>query len=154
MVVLAAVGGLVLGLRRLSMVGIGGAAWWIYSDRSRSGDGATLTEAPEAAAPDTPARAEPAAGGAARVALEAGDPSLQWVKISDAQGRQVIKASPSGEASLEPGSYELSGKVVGRPAAKASLDVAGDAAWSCLPADEGRIRCTESMAGATLVLQP
>ena len=136
---LVAVGvGLAVGFLGIVVLGVGGAVWWKLRQPEAPG-----VEAPAAATGETVA-----------VALEVEDPKLQWLKLSDAAGARVAKAKPSGSAQIEPGTYALSAKIVGRPAISGEVEVTGDATWRCVVADDAKVRCEEDTSGVTLTLAP
>ena len=124
--------------------GLAAAVWWMNR--------ASSTDPLSAVASSADAEA-PAPAGGVRVSLVADDDTLQWLKLKDASGAQVLKASPSAETTVPAGAYVLSAKVVGRAALSAEFTVDGDSAWSCQQGEAGTVACTEA-AGANLALTP
>lgn len=144
----------------LAVGGAGAAvAVWYFKFRDPAPETPPMVEAPADAPTEAPAEAPtapaeaPVAASVARVQVTSPtDSMLQWIKVSDADGQQVLKGSPTAEASLSAGRYTLSAKMVGREAQKTELDVGADVVLTCAADDKGNIRCS-SDAGAELVLQ-
>lgn len=125
--------------------GLAAAFWWMTQTPESS------TGGEPAASASAPIEAAPTAG--AKLRLSANDATLQWLKLTDAAGDRVLKASPDGDAVLAPGTYTLAAKVVGRGAVSAELDVQADSDWTCTVAEAGAVECT-SETGSTLRLEP
>jgi hypothetical protein len=125
--------------------GLAAAFWWMTQTPESS------TGGEPAASASAPIEAAPTAG--AKLRLSANDATLQWLKLTDAAGDRVLKASPDGDAVLAPGTYTLAAKVVGRGAVSAALDVQADSDWTCTVAEAGAVECT-SETGSTLRLEP
>ncbi len=94
------------------------------------------------------------AAGAVSIKVQAADGALlQWIKLTDAGGQQVLKGSPAGDASIPPGAYTLSAKMVGRPACNASVTLDADTTFTCRTDEESRIFCAPE-GGTELALAP
>ena len=134
--------GLAVGLFGVVGIGAAGAAWWYFQ---------LQPNAPAAPAPD---RAAAATADAVTVGLESDDPTLQWLKLKGPSGDTLAKASPSASASLAPGDYTLSAKVVGRPAVEGLFVVEAADTWRCRVHDAAKVRCEADTSGGSVTLAP
>ena len=133
--------GLAIGLLGVVGLGAAGGIWWYLQQQP---------EAPSAASAEAPAPA----GDAVALALEADDPTLQWLKLRGPAGDTLAKASPSASAAIAPGDYTLRAKVVGRPAIEGPLTVDAADTWRCVVLDGAKVRCEADSSGATVTLAP
>lgn len=131
-----AAGGLVIG-----GAGLAGALWWM-----------NRTPSVETAAPPSGSTAAVDSDGAS-VTLVASSSTLQWLKLTGPDGARLLKASPEGTASVAPGEYTLSAKIVGRQAVSGPLSVTAATTWTCSEGEAGKVAC-ESSSGDSLTLAP
>ena len=89
-----------------------------------------------------------------RVELRGGDPTVQWIRLFDSEGEEMLSARPDGHVDVVPGNYRISVKVVARPVLTGNVSIDGAAFLKCKPATMGRIRCTNEAGRARLVLEP
>jgi serine/threonine-protein kinase len=110
------------------------------------------TTAPQvASASGGAAPAQDTPGASVRVRLE-GAP-VQWIRVHDPAGQRVADGQEELSGNLPLGTYELSLKLVGRPALKGTLEVPGDGvALVCQPGKESTVTCAG--AAQPLTLQP
>ena len=84
--------------------------------------------------------------------LVAGDESIQWIRLKDADQEVVLKADPDNSAVLPAGSYQLSSKVIGYPSVSAEFTLEGDTSLSCTPTTAGKVRCSDPAQDLQLAL--
>lgn len=142
------------------VLGIAAVALGVYFFVLRDGgftmpgsDAVVAADPTEPAEPNEPTEpAEPAAGAALTVSVNAADGALlQWIKLADASGQQVLKGSPSGSGAVPAGTYTLSAKMVGRAASSAELTLEQDATLTCRTDEESRVICADD-GGTELTL--
>jgi len=139
-----AVAGLVM------IASVGGAAWWFFNKGSQpSAPSPNVTPSIKSAA-----EADAVDGEWIEVSLHAGDPTVQWIRLTNAEGTRVLTAKPDGTASIPPAEYELSVKVVARSVLKMPLDLNSDTTLTCKPSTMGRVRCMDRRGGSKLILRP
>jgi serine/threonine protein kinase len=88
------------------------------------------------------------------VELQAGDPTVQWIRLFNDKGDRLLTARPDASAQLSPGTYELRVKVVARSALSGEVSLEEDTFLSCKPATMGRVRCTDRDGNERLVIRP
>ena len=140
-----------VGFLLILVVGLGGVAavWYFQNISSVPGTAQGLSTGSEtvtevvATNPDLPS-----------IEVGSDDDRIQWIRINDSQGERVLSGSPAGEASLEPGTYLLRVKVVGRSTAELELDIEGELSLSCEAASNQRVLCRDASAELELELIP
>ena len=132
------------------LLGLGGfAAFWFFTPQAAN----NTTPAVEAS---TGADADIIAGmaGDVTVTLEAGDPTVQWIRLKDTSGSTRITARPDGSGQVMPGTYTLAVKVAARPALAKEIPVNEDTMLICKPATMGHVKCTGGSGRPPIVLKP
>jgi serine/threonine protein kinase len=140
----------------LIMAGIGGVSWMLFLKKTEQAyiqtNPISVDTTPSTPA-GTPAGAEKS-DGRVSIALHGGDPTVQWLRLSNADGVLLLTARPSDSADLAPGKYTLSVKVVARTALSGTLDLEVPLDLTCQPTTRGRIRCLDARGKTQLLLQP
>ena len=95
-----------------------------------------------------------AKAGDLNIELHAGDPTVQWVRLSNAENERLLTARPEASAQLPAGAYTVSVKVMARSVLNGSLEITDDISLTCKPATMGRVRCTDANGNAKLLLRP
>jgi hypothetical protein len=88
------------------------------------------------------------------VELQAGDPTVQWIRLLNDNGERLLTARPDASAPLNPGTYELQVKVVARSPLSVEVSLEEDTFLSCKPATMGRVRCADRNGNERLVIRP
>ena len=106
--------------------------------------------------PNAPSKLDPRelVGELVNFDLHAGDPTVQWVRLTNADGKRILTARPDADAKITVGSYSISAKVVAREGLTGEISITEDTSISCKPATMGRIRCTEPNGNTRLLLKP
>jgi serine/threonine protein kinase len=86
--------------------------------------------------------------------LHAGDPTVQWVRLTNADDKRILTARPDADTKITVGTYTISAKVVAREVLTGEISITEDTSLSCKPATMGRIRCTEPNGKSRLLLKP
>ena len=86
--------------------------------------------------------------------LHAGDPTVQWVRLSNAGGKRLLTARPDGTGQFAPDTYTLSVKVMARSVLEGDLELTEDTSLTCKPATMGQVRCTDANGNPRLLLRP
>ncbi len=68
---------------------------------------------------------------------------VQWLKLSDSSGEQIVRADPQASAVVEPGEYRLSAKVIGHPSVSADLTLDADTDLACTPISGKSVTCED-----------
>jgi hypothetical protein len=106
---------------------------------------------PDSPAPLTPPVEPAVAQAGLSVHLSARAEDIQWVKLSDADGQQIVRADPQASAMVPPGDYQLSAKVIGHTAVSAPLSLEADADLACAPGEARSVVCTDGEFSVTLL---
>lgn len=129
----------VLGVAAVVVAAVAGGLWW--NNQSQE-------VAPELEKPPEP---PPKAAAKAPVRVEATGGTLQWIRLSDATGKEVAKAGDTLNTTLAAGSYRLSIKYVGRSVVSGSVSlVEGGSNFLCSLEKDGSGRCESG--GKTILL--
>ncbi|MDG1481524.1 MAG: serine/threonine-protein kinase [Myxococcota bacterium] len=137
-VLFAVVGVLILGgigLLMLMLVGAGYYFFWIPPV-----DAPTPEPAPSVVVSD---------GFTVHLSTESED--VQWLKLADSSGTQLMRADPQASMLVEPGVYQLSAKVIGHPAVSAELALDGDTDLVCTPASGLSVTCEDGDRTVSLI---
>lgn len=106
-----------------------------------------------AAEPAEPAAAAATAAATAGLEVATRGAPVQWIRVQTVLGQLVAQGDDTLDARVAPDTYELSLKLVGRPAVRGTLRVpASGVALTCAPEREGTLRCTG--VRPALVLRP
>jgi len=133
----------------LLVVSIGGVAWMM------AGDDAPRTRSEVQTAEKAPSSAALAGSGDhVDISLHAGDPTVQWLRLTNASDERLLTARPDAEGALPAGEYTLSVKVVARPVLKSSIVLDQDTTLTCKPTTMGRVRCTDAAGKTRQLLRP
>ena len=89
-----------------------------------------------------------------KLELHAGDPTVQWVRLSNANGDKLLTARPDGSGSFPPDNYTISVKVVARSVLSGTIDLNEDTSLTCKPATMGQVRCSDANGNPLLLLRP
>ena len=89
-----------------------------------------------------------------KLELHAGDPTVQWVRLSNAAGERLLTARPDGEGNFAPDTYTVSVKVMARSVLNGPLELNEDTSLTCKPATMGQVRCTDSNGNQRLLIRP
>ena len=135
----------------LLVLAIGGAAWMVAGDKTpapvetigrststQSSAGSTLS----------------GSGDHVDISLHAGDPTVQWIRLSNATEERLLTARPDAEGAIPAGEYELAVKVVARPVLKSSIVLDQDTTLTCKPTTMGRVRCVDAAGKTRQLLRP
>ncbi|HNC97047.1 MAG TPA: hypothetical protein PKW90_13045, partial [Myxococcota bacterium] len=129
----------VLGLAAVAVAAVAGGLWGNNQAQTPTPELEKVPEPPPNQAANAPVRVE-ATGG-----------TLQWIRLSDASGKEAAKANDTLNTSLPAGSYRLSIKYVGRSVVSGSVNLAeGGANFLCSLEKDGSGRCESG--GSTILL--
>ena len=131
----------------LLVLAIGGVAWMLAGD----------TPSPSNRASSTPSPSVPAVSGSSDhvdVSLQAGDPTVQWIRLTNASDERLLTARPDAKGAIPAGEYTLSVKVIARPVLKSSIVLDQDTTLTCKPTTMGRVRCTDAAGKTRQLLRP
>ena len=68
--------------------------------------------------------------------------NLQWTRVLDSAGRSIVKGDETGlEGSLDPGTYTLAVKAIGRPTVKGDFSLEEDLTLVCALQKSGEVDC-------------
>jgi serine/threonine protein kinase len=141
--------GCAIGTLAFAAVSVGGfVSWKLITSRSEIVEPIPTPVVPE------PTDAPAAEVDLINFDLHAGDPTVQWVRLTNAEDRRVLTARPDADELIAPGTYTISVKVVAREVLSGEIAVTEDTSISCKPATMGRIRCTEPNGSTRLLLRP
>jgi len=138
------------------LLGMGLVTLWINMQRSNAPAElipANTSPASTQQATD-PAEDPPATPPGFTVTLMAGDPTVQWLRLFNADGRQVLNAKPDGTAKLAEGQYTIRVKVVARDILKGTISISQDTTLRCKPANMANVRCVDANEKTRVVLKP
>ena len=149
-----AVAVLILGCAGLLGVGGGWMAFTRYQQQHALAVTQSAVEplAPDGAAPSQGGAPPPSGGGgslatvagaaAASLSVSMEGSPVQWIRVHDGAGKQVLTGGAPLEGEVPSGSYQISLKQVGRPAIKAPLTVPeGGLKLVCRPGDNATVSC-------------
>jgi hypothetical protein len=132
----------------LLLAGIGGVSWVLFLKDSTKADLKDNQSTVDALTEDVYANE------VIDVELRAGDPTVQWIRLTNAEGARMLTARPDGKAAIPPGSYDLSVKVVARSVLSKTITLKQPTALTCKPTTMGRVRCIDTLDDTKLILRP
>ncbi len=97
---------------------------------------------------------EPAPPAGVEVTVGSLDDTMQWIRITNAAGVRLVDGRPTNRASVPPGTYLLSAKVVGRPVARGEIAVARSLDLECSVREAGHVVCADRAGLGTYELVP
>ena len=135
-VLLAAVAGVTAMIGVVSIALIAGVIWYV----TQNADAPSTPPPPEVVTAPKP----PPDPDVDQVALSldaAPDALLQWLKILDASGVEVLKGTPTGSGSVAAGRYTILAKVTGRTATRAEVLIDRDLKLTCATDKKMVVNC-------------
>ena len=133
----------------LLVLAIGGVAWLLAGDTPSTKAIGLDQSSGQSASPTISG-----SGDHIQVSLHAGDPTVQWLRLSNAADERLLTARPDAKGTIPAGEYTLAVKVVARPVLKSSLVLDQDTILTCKPTTMGRVRCTDAAGKTRQLLQP
>jgi len=108
----------------------------------------------ESSAPTNSANAKDILAETFSVELHAGDPTVQWIRLSNAEDERLLTARPDASGNFGAGTYTLSVKVMARSVLNGTIEFNEDISLTCKPATMGRVRCSDANGNPKLLLRP
>jgi serine/threonine protein kinase len=135
----------------LLIVGLIGAAAWILFGQEQPS-----TVKPSGLAPmiEASTKYDEAPDNLFQVSFQAGDPTVQWIRLRNKNGDLLLTAKPDGSTSVAAGTYEIAVKVVARSVLTKKIDLNSDTSLTCKPSTMGRVRCTDPTGASKIILRP
>ena len=133
----------------LMVLAIGGVAWLLAGDSP-----STKAIRPSQSSEQSTLPSISGSGDHIQVSLHAGDPTVQWLRLTNAADERLLTARPDATGTIPAGEYTLAVKVVARPILKSSLVLDQDTNLTCKPTTMGRVRCTDAAGKTRQLLQP
>lgn len=127
-------------------IGGGSAVLWGTIDHQEP-----IKQSPEA---KKTAAAQNVLAGTVKLELHAGDPTVQWVRLSNTNGDRLLTARPDGTGTFASDTYTLSVKVMARSVLNGDLELTEDTSLTCKPATMGQVRCIDAHGNPRLLLRP
>ena len=127
-----------------------GATWMLVRDPpSPTSRKASPAAEPAAQAPQISGTADHI-----NLSLHAGDPTVQWIRLTNASGERLLTARPDAKAAIPAAEYTLSVKVVARAVLKSPIVLDQDTTLTCKPTTMGRVRCVDAAGKTRQLLRP